>query len=67
MPKYGHRPLTKSECAKLTMARGNLGAVANILDGMPVEPAKGRTLYADIEALEYRLLEARNQLCKRRR
>lgn len=64
--KYGHRPLTKAECAKLTLAKGRLGAVATILDGMPVEPARGRTLYADIEALEFRLSEVKRQLCKRR-
>jgi hypothetical protein len=66
MAKYGHRPLTKSECAQLTMAKGRLGAVAKILDGLPVEPARGRTLYADIEALEFRLSEVKRQLCKRR-
>ena len=67
MAKYGHRPLSKSECAKLTMARGRLGAVASILDGLPVEPVQGRTLYADIEALDYRLSEAQRQLCKPKR
>jgi hypothetical protein len=64
--EYGYRPLTRSECAQVARARSRLTALARDLDGLYVEPAKGRTLYADIESLDYRLSEVQRQLCKRR-
>lgn len=64
--EYGYRPLTRSECSRVARARSRLTALARDLDGLNVEPAKGRTLYADIEALDYRLSEVQRQLCKRK-
>jgi hypothetical protein len=63
--KYGYRPLTPSECASVARARRRLNALTNDLDGLNVEPVKGRTIYADIESLDYRLSEVQRQLCKR--
>jgi len=65
--KLGHRPLSPTECMKVKLARKRLTQIGRSLDGIPLEPAKERTLASLLEAADYRLYLVQHQLCKRSR
>lgn len=64
--EYGYRPLDRSECERVIRARERIDSIMRDLDGLPVEPVRDRTLYADLEAVDFRLSEVVRQLCKKR-
>ena len=63
--KYGYRPLTGRECAKVAKARQRIDAIIADLDGLNIEPVKERTIGADLIEVDFRLSEVQRQLCKR--